>query len=107
MQRVFTEDVHRQDGTVKWPKGLISGNYRPETWDDIATSVGKALGEFTRPVEDAASTAILAASSPVPPPPEANAMGDAGQPDNPASAPAGPALAPAREPLSARKKRNR
>ena len=98
MERVFTEDVHREDGTVKWPKGLISGNYRSETWDDIATVVGKPLDEFTKPIEDAATSTILA---------QAAAMGDAGQPDSPVPAPAGPAPAPVREPPSARKKRNR
>ena len=97
MQRVFTEDVHRQDGTVKWPAGLTSADYGPTTWDQIEADVGKPLGEFSRPLEDAAAAALV----------PANVMGDAGQPDNPAPAPVGPAPAPARGPPSARKKRNR
>ena len=96
MQRVFTEAVHRQDGTVKWPAGLTSADYGVATWDQIEADVGKPLDEFSRPLEDAAAAALLP-TNPVSPP-EANVMGDAGQPGNPAPAPAGPALAPAREP---------
>ncbi len=86
-QRIFTEDVPRSDGSIKYPKGLVSSDYGPTTWDQLEHDVGKPLDSFSRPLDDAAAAAIAAES----------AGGGSGQPEPTALASAGPALAPARE----------
>ncbi len=86
-QRVFTEDIRRADGSVKFPNGFLSSDYGPTTWDQIANDVGKPLDEFSRPLDDAAGAALAAVS----------AGGGPGQPEPTAPVSAGPAPGPVRE----------
>ncbi len=86
-QRVFTQDIRRADGSVKFPNGFLSSDYGPTTWDQLAHDVGKPLDDFSRPLDDAAGAALAAES----------AGGGPGQPEPTAPASAGPAPGPVRE----------
>ena len=45
VEKVFLEDVVKEDGEVKWQEGEVK-DFPRHTWDQIARSYGKPLDEF-------------------------------------------------------------
>lgn len=62
MELVFTESVRKADGDVKFPKGLVM-DFPRDTWNQIASSHGKKLSEFTMSVEDMARDSVRSKST--------------------------------------------
>jgi len=61
MELVFTKDVPRGNG--KWKAGDVF-DYPQATWDQIARSLGKKLGNFTRTVTEAARISVASDRTP-------------------------------------------
>lgn len=69
MKRIFTEDVCRKSGEVKFPAGLVRDFPKP-TWSQIASSIEKPLDEFSAPTESTNAKALLAKRKEKSTPPE-------------------------------------
>lgn len=51
MQLVFTQDIHRDDGAVKFVAGEVR-DFPKDTWKNIERNVGLPLNDFTtKPTE--------------------------------------------------------
>lgn len=46
MQRVFIEDFYGRSGKLKFKAGQVR-NYSRQTWDQMASSLGRPLKDFT------------------------------------------------------------
>lgn len=57
MQRAFTEDIKRESGEIRFPRGAIR-DFPKETWMQLARQLGKDLSQFTATPEAISASAL-------------------------------------------------